>query len=149
MKYKFMFDTNIFDAILDGNVPIDDLPKGYEYYVTHVQRNEINNIKNTGKIERKKCLLSLFNKLKGASLHTETSIWGVTNWGESKWRANGGLMHKISGDNIKHQSDALIAETAILNNIILVTNDEQLIQKVKKLEGAVIKFEQFMNGGFE
>ncbi len=40
--------------------------------------------------------------------------------------------------------DALIAETAIKNNFILVTEDSELIAMVKKMNGDVMRLDEFL-----
>lgn len=55
----FMFDTNIFDKVLDGKI---ELPRNQKYYITHIQYDEICNILEE-KRERRWGLLKTFNKV--------------------------------------------------------------------------------------
>lgn len=141
----FMFDTNIFDEILDGKISMKALSKKFKYYVTHIQEDEILAIKKNTK--RKKGLLMLFNKLNGESIPTETAVFGISKFGGCKF--GGGIyFESIKKNNPKHIEDALIGETAILNSLILVTNDSCLASKVRLLGGEVISFIEFVNKKF-
>jgi len=166
---KFMFDTNIFDAILNEKIDINTFPKNYEFFVTHIQKDEIEAIDKPDKQERKKRLLEFFKDLKqekvatesfvlGTSrlgsaklskVPTESAVWGVSKWGESKWTSRDNLIEELRKGNLKHTEDALIGETAIKNNFILVTDDKTFLNKVRSLGGRAIRFEQFMKGDFE
>jgi hypothetical protein len=55
----FMFDTMIFDKILDEKI---EIPQDKKYYVTHIQYDEILNIPMNKK-ERGERLLKIFNKV--------------------------------------------------------------------------------------
>ena len=163
-----MFDTNVFDKILDGDIPLEIIGKvaelGYTYFITHIQKDEIDAINKPEKQERKKRLLELleeFNKeevstesfvlgtsrlgkAKLTKTATESAVWGVSKWGEGKWTdEKTTLIEKLRKGNLKHTEDALIGETAIKNNFILVTHDERLREVVKEFGGSVLTIEEF------
>ena len=75
MGFKLMFDTNIFDAILDSKLDIFSFPAEYEYYVTHIQKDEINTISTPKKQERKNQLLSFFREFANIHVPTESFVW--------------------------------------------------------------------------
>lgn len=162
-----MFDTNIFNEILDGNLDISKIMKENDLFVTHIQRDEIN---ATKKVERKSALLSVFveicdpekksstlpteNFVLGVSrldqaklssvLPTESFVWDTSNWNEAKW-SDGSLFCKIEEKlNAKNKGkpnnrkDALIAETAILNGLSLVTHDSDLFFVVTAFKGSAL-----------
>lgn len=150
MTFKFMFDTNIFDSVLDEKVDINKFPNNYEFFVTHIQKDEIEAIDKPEKQDKKKKLLGLFKELNQEKMSTESAVWGVSKWGESKWTSENNLIEELRKGNLKHTEDALIGETAIKNNLILVTNNtNDLLRRVKALGGKAITFEQFKNGEFE
>lgn len=142
-----MFDTNIFNAILDGSVELDKFRTRYMLYVTHVQEDELS---ATITIDRRKKLLEVFKKAlssdtSGADesvLPTETMVWDVSRWGNSKWGANGGQYQLIKDKLDKRNKnkpnnvrDALIAETAIINQLILVIHDGDLFSVISEIGG--------------
>lgn len=159
-----MFDTNIFNRILDDKFDFNLLPKPTEIYATHIQHDEILNTPDKFK-ERRDRLLELFDYLiqecvpteafllgysrlgqarlgSGKSIETESGVWDLSNWGEFKWTKEDNLYQPILEqlkrlDNNKnrltsHMRDSLIAETALKNNLTLVTADNKLASIVEK-----------------
>jgi len=167
MSKNIMFDTNIFDKILDEEISLDLIEKGTEkgfcYFLTHIQRDEIEAIEKPEKLERKKKLLGLLGEFKeevstesfvlGTSrlgkakltkTATESAVWGVSRWGESKWTdEKTTLIDHLRKGNLKHTEDALIGETAIKNGFILVSHDDRLRNLVKELGGTALSIEDF------
>lgn len=135
---KYMFDTNIYNHILDGSITIESHKGKADFYATHVQIDELRKTKDS---ERKKVLLEIFNQFVEPTdlISTETPIWDVSVWDGCKWNDDTRLYESIktSLDSLnKNKSnniqDALIADTAIKNNIILVTHDSHLYKVVTK-----------------
>ncbi len=92
-----MFDTNIFNRILDEkdeNVHnrIIEGKDIHECFVTHIQRDELN---ATPDEERRKGLLEVFKDVNQALIPTESALWGVSRWGLSKWGKKNGLYDRI------------------------------------------------------
>lgn len=164
-----MFDTNVFDAILSEDISLDAIKEHYEIFVTHIQRDEIEAITKPDKQEKKIQLLKYFKELDNQNLPTESSVletsrlgnaklskmptesavYGVSRWGEAKWTSEESLIEILRKGNLKHTEDALIGETAIKNNLILVTNDPRLMKKVISLGGKAITFDQLKNGNIQ
>ena len=144
MSIKFMFDTNIFDAILDGQVAVDQFPKEAKYFVTHIQKDEIEAIVDPDKLDRKAKLLKTFNSLEQTKVLTESAVFDVSKWDECKFTAEDNLIEELRKGNLAHTEDALIGETAIRNEYILVTNDPRFLKRVQELGGKAITFEQFL-----
>ncbi len=158
---KLMFDTNVFNDILDGKIDVMTLPPKAEVFATHIQLDEINNTKDDLRRSR---LLSVFHsliegdsiptestvigvsrlgesKLSGKKIPTETMVWDISRWDEAKW-SSGELYEKIkmeldkkNGGKINNIQDALIAETSIVNEFTLITRDNDLGAVVKSLGG--------------
>lgn len=143
MSSRFMFDTNIFDAVLEGRIEISQLPKTVDYFVTHIQLDEIEAINKLEKMERKKQLLKLFKEIKQEEVATESFVLDVSRLNQAKL-GNGALFEELRQGNLESINDALIGETAIKNNLILVTNDDKFLKKVKALGGQAITFKQFL-----
>ncbi len=87
----FMFDTNVFNRILDGRVDVGSLSGDKQYFVTHIQRNEIENTKNP---ERRKALLDTFHGVEKSQVPTESAYWGLSEWGAAKWSVEDGVIEK-------------------------------------------------------
>lgn len=73
-----MFDTNVFNKILDEEIDVESVHKGKPYFVTHIQQNEIENTKNP---ERRKALLNTFHGINKTQVPTESGFWGLSVWG--------------------------------------------------------------------
>jgi predicted nucleic acid-binding protein len=138
-----MFDTNIFDAILDGKIDAARLFINTECYITHIQKDELGAIESSEKNNRKQELLKTLNSISLKSISTESAVWDISKWGEAKWTSEDNLLDDLSKNNPANVRDALIAETAIRNNMILITNDLKLLKKIKALGGSAITLEQF------
>jgi hypothetical protein len=137
---KYIFDTNCFYQItfLDADIINND---NNQYFCSLVQYKEIQakEITKNFSIERKERLLKIFKKIYKQELPTESFILGDSCagvLGKSKLGTSG--WHEIiktkldylKSDSNNHQ-DALIAEIAIQNKIILVTNDNNLLEIMK------------------
>lgn len=166
---NFMFDTNIFDRVLDVKLDITDLKKKGKFFVTHIQLDELNAISDP---IRKAELLEVFGHIVTDKVSTESAVWDISKWDESKWSSEKPLtptetfvlgvsrlgQAKLSQadiysiiknelDKIKNKpnnpKDALIAETSIKNGFILVTDDQTLHRVVTKIGGQVLSFLDF------
>ena len=158
-RIKCMLDTNVFDKVIAQPGFAESLTECVDVYVTHVQRDEIG---NTPSPEKRKRLKQAFVHLvpedpqsRGAGLiSTESAVWGVSKWGKSKWSKEDNLLQSIRGDikpdeenpkpYVNKTRDALIAETAIMNGLPLVTEDGGLKNKVKRLGGDCISWEELL-----
>jgi len=144
MKHKIIFDSHIYDLIVDGSLDITLLlskKENFEFYITHIQIDEINRCSNE---EKRAGLLLFMTKLLPKIIPTESGVWDVSRWGESKWTDEKiTLIELLRKGNLKHTEDALIGETAIKNKLILVTDDDLLRSNVKKLGGETISSEEF------
>jgi rRNA-processing protein FCF1 len=137
-----MFDTHVFDQIIDNGIAVDSFPKDFSYYITHVQKNEIEAINNPTKLERKKRLLGLISDSKFKVIPTESFALGVSVLGEAKL-GNGGYIEKLRDGNMKYTKDALIGEVVLKNGFTLLTNDELLASRVKSLGGKTLSTIEF------
>jgi len=165
-----MFDTNIFNKIFDENIDITNFPKTNNYYITHIQKDEIEKIKDPTRKNKIKQLFILINEeiatdsfvlgystfgkaklssIKIKQIPTESMVWDKSKWGSAKWSSeNNTLLDYIRQGNLKHTEDALIGETAIKNKIILVTEDKKFRKKICALNGKAITFKDFIDCNF-
>ena len=145
---NYMVDTNIINRILDYGLDLEEFKKqDKKIFATHVQRDEIN---KTPDVTRRDELLSIFHEIVD-SIPTESALWGQSKWGACKWPINN-LVQKILVElnNKKRKEnnpkDALIADTAIKKNCILVTEDEALYYVVTEVfNGSAQKLDDFLN----
>lgn len=141
-KIKLIFDSNIYDLIANGSLSINLISgkkEGFEFYITHVQTDEINKCSD----EDKRARLFLFiTKLSPIVIPTESFILDKSRLGEARL-GDAKILEQIRKENLKHTGDALIGETAIKNNLILITEDIRLKNKVISLHGKAINLEEF------
>lgn len=159
---KCMFDTNVFNRVVDNIISLEALDRCITVYATHIQRDELNNTKNT---ERRTKLSRLFSDLivgldattsfvVGVSrvgeasvggdreVPTESAIWDVSSWDEANWSSDDDLyaaiktgLDRMNGGKPNNVQDALIAETSIKGRYVLVTDDSDLAIVAKQFGG--------------
>lgn len=150
---SFMFDTNVFNHVLDGMAELGRFVGRAKFYATHVQIDEL---KNTSNDARRAALLKVFEEITnirvatesfvlGSSrlgeaklggeqpITTESAVWGVSKWGKCKWTASDNLyepikleLDRLNQSKPNNVQDSLIAETSIKNGFTLVTHDRDL-----------------------
>ncbi|TET39220.1 MAG: hypothetical protein E3J72_00835 [Planctomycetota bacterium] len=150
MEYRFMFDTNIFDKILESKIEIADLPSDGKFFVTHIQEDEINKISAPEKQEKKHRLTELFNVIPDENIATTSAVVGVSRIGGSRISGKSELRTELHAANkgkgkIK---DTLIGETAIKNDCILVTEDVNFRDAMIKVGGRVIAYTELVQGKY-
>lgn len=143
-----MFDTNIFNRILSQKINMKLIRGKFTCFVTHIQRDEINNTKNQNLKDR---LNRLFNDLTSNSLTTESAVFDVSRWDQAKWTGDESLYIKIKNrlDSLNKKKknnvqDSLISETAIKNNLELITDDEDLLTVTKEFSGITKRLSEFI-----
>jgi rRNA-processing protein FCF1 len=142
---KYIFDTNIFDDIVNEKLKVSDIVKYKNYkkvevYVTHIQIDEINKCSDVDKRAR----LNIFMvKIRPILISTSSCAFDVSRFDESRF-GDGIIFNKIKKGNIIHVEDALIGETAIKEGIILVTNDKRLKNIVIELGGNALSLNEFI-----
>ena len=144
---RLMLDTNVFNDIVKNNLSIDLLQK-HEVFGTHIQLDEIGRTKDEA-LRLK--LNDVFLALVEAKIATSSLVWDVSRWDESSWsdgkKFNQMLRRLTELDKNKainsktpnQINDVLIAETAINNDLILVTNDANLTHVTREFGGATVR----------
>ncbi len=134
-----MFDTVIFNSILDSDIDIA-LLNGRECFATHIQYDEILATPDATRRSQLEEVFSLIPQL--TQLPTESFVIGVSRLGESrlsdgilysKMRSRLNEVNKRKRNNLQ---DILIAETAMKTNITLVTHDKDLFAIITEFGGA-------------
>jgi hypothetical protein len=144
MTKKYMFDTNIINHLVDGEIFVDDLPADGERYITDIQHKEI---LQTPDLSRKNRLMREFLCFNFNIATPQTFLAGIGCAGYAA--GNGIIFGKILNDlndikrrkNYSNVHDALIGEVVILSKMILVSSDKNFCEIVNSLEG-MTKFYQ-------
>lgn len=142
----YMFDTNIFNRILDNSLGITS-PQGTDrFFATHIQLDELG---NTRDVARRNSLLRVFEDIQQKPIPTESAVYGASKYGAAKYGgSNMRLQIQTKLDAVRKKrnnlQDSLIAETAMKNRLTLVTEDGDLFNVVHDLSGNVIRFADFL-----
>lgn len=124
-KLRVIWDTHIYDKLADRKISSDLVKnslKSIDYYITHIQMDEINNCLEKSRHKNLQAAVSL---IKPVAL-------------ESKKPRDENLLHKLKQGRDKHLHDALIGEAAISRNMILVTEDKKLRRKINESRGCAM-----------
>ena len=168
---KCMFDTRAFNLMLDGPVAVEALKGRVRAYATHIQRDEINNTKDS---ERRAALLQVFSDVVAESVPTDSlvigvsrvvaarlggervvptasAVWDVSRWDQASWGANDNLystlkadLDKLNKNKRNNVQDALIAKTSIKGLYVLITDDADLIEVTKRYGGRYLSLEELL-----
>jgi rRNA-processing protein FCF1 len=142
-----MLDTNIFNIVVNQNISLPQ-KKDYKYFSTEVQYIEINKTKNK---DRREFLLNTFNLINPEIINSETALWGEFSWGERQFGYVSSDFIKIKEilDTLEYRKnnkeDALIAEITIKYGFILITNDSNLRESLKRINKLALSFEEFLD----
>lgn len=169
---KCMFDTNVFNRIVDGIIPLQSLIGLVIAHSTHIQRDEIN---NTNVVERRAALAKVFGDVVAISdptdsfgvgisclgearlggervVPTASAVWGVSRWGQANWGTDDDLysvlkaeLDKLNRKKPNNIHDALIAETSIKGEYVLVTDDIHLAEVTKKHGGKCFSVDELLH----
>ena len=142
----YMFDTNVLNEILDGKVDPSQFT-GKNCFVTHIQHDEIQATSNP---TRRSLLESLFSLLPQEELPTESLVLDVSRFDKAK--LSDGVLHaqlqsrlnKLNKGKRNNLQDVLIAETALSNDLTLVTHDRDLFRVTTEFGGAVCNLQHLL-----
>jgi predicted nucleic acid-binding protein len=140
---KYVVDTCAINRIADELFdPDSELPAGSEFYITHVQYDELNNVPDKDK-ERRAQLSLVTAKLRPKLIPTESTAWDVTRWDQAKL-GEGATYNDVRAAldarnrrKANNPQDALIAESALKNGWTLLTADRDLADVVEDRGGTV------------
>lgn len=146
---SYMFDTNVFNRILDGAVEMSEFRGKAHFYATHVQHDELKRTSNT---QRRQELIAVFEEVIDTKVPTESFVLDGVRLDEARLGSDGdqtytamkGELDKLNRKNPNNTQDALIAETAYKNQFTLVTEDTDLLNVAKKFGGKCADIKQMM-----
>lgn len=137
---SIMVDSNIPDKFISGELTQKDiekaLTKGYEFYITHIQIDQISLCED---IDIRQKLNLFVGTIRPHIIATESTIPNLSRLGYSKL----GPGDKLKYFESEGHPDALIAETALMNKFILLTEDADLRKKFKKQNGTSWSVQEF------
>lgn len=143
----YIFDTNIFNQIIDESCFDISHLKGYRIYVTHIQWDELNKTPDNA---RKQKLLKVFKEINPNELATESLVLDISKLGKAKL-GDGELyttiLNKLNEKKQKDSNryDSLIGETAYMNNMVLVSNDGYFSEIMQELGCTVVSLKEFLD----
>ena len=138
-----MFDTHVFDKLPKVIEKVKEkININFELYVTSLQVEEISNIPDSKKEKRCRNMIMLTD-LRAKLVPTSVFILGKSrlNYGRL---GTGEVYKKILNISRNNVNDAVIADTSVFEECILVTDDKELFNKMKKNGYQVLDFETFM-----
>ena len=131
MKTKIMFDTNAYDK-LQNNIPtLKHTLQKYDFYVSSIQITEILAIPDEKKDIRNNNLRNLI-ELRPTLVPTPFTFDHL-NFSSFSFSPEPSYWH-ILKESKANRNDALIAATAIHEDCRLVTDDKDLLRRMKLLE---------------
>jgi predicted nucleic acid-binding protein len=145
---SYMFDTNLFNCILDGVVEISKFRRKARFYATHVQLDEL---KATSNVQRRQDLLAVFEEVVGINkIPTEAFVLDVSLLDEAKLGDEEDDLYsqvkmkldKRNRNKPNNIQDALITETAMKNGLTLATHDSDLFFVATKMGAACVNVHQ-------
>ena len=138
---KILIDNNSVDFILENEETFIKATKKYSFYICTSVVEELANIPDTKQNKRVSLFISLCKF--GATFINDSCFvlgyarFGVSNLGEGK------VYKEILNESKNNVRDSIIADTAVTNQCILLTNDSNLYKKMKKLNYQVMNFTEF------
>ncbi len=144
-KEKYIFDSNIFDDLVSGKLDIDCIVKyksgsNVDFFITHIQVDEINECSDKDKRAK---LFLLMSEIRPIVIPTSSFVLDRSRLGYARL-GDRVILEELRRRNIKHTEDALIGETAIKDNLTLITNDRTLHKRVSDAGGRVIFVDEFL-----
>lgn len=144
-KKKVILDTNIFVKLDDERIEPRLVKSKFEIYSTNAQLSELTADKN---LLRKESRLEYYHKLNPIKLNLKSGIWlDKLIWNdEQPWIDEiNSVVEDIRGNSDKTNTwiDALIAEVAKSNNLILVTHEKKIAERAGRNGIIVLDFDAF------
>ena len=139
---RIMFDTNAFDELYKTSPDFECIRKEYEIYITTIQEAEILNIPDSMKDKRAQ-ILAIISQL-GAKIVPTPFTWDHIDFSMFSFSSEPSYW-TILKHTKGNKQDALIAATAIHNGCILITEDKDLLRRMKRINEPAFSFVQFIN----
>lgn len=132
----YLFDTNTFNAVAKGSLKLAN-GSDVRIFATHVQIDELAATKSEA---IRSSLLQTFQQILPTEISTSSLVFDISKWDNSEWGIEDGIFEKMlhllevlerqcrkKSTPENRSRDILILETALRKNLVLVTDDPQLI----------------------
>ena len=169
---RCMFDTTVFNRILDGVITLETLSERVAAHATHIQRDELNSTKDAA---RRMALAEVFQKTVAESIPTNSFgtdlsrldearlggervvpttslVWDVSRSDHAIWGADDNLCSRLKSELDRRNRgksnnfhDALIAETSVKGGYVLVTDDSDLTAVTKMYGGKCLSVRELLH----
>jgi len=145
----YMLDTNIFNAIKDGDIDIEAISSGLPIFVTHIQLDEIQATPNE---VRRVQLERTVTEVPHQQMPTTSFVIGVSQLGQGRlsdgvlFRQLKERLDELNRNKTNNPEDIAIAETALKENLTLVTHDRDLARVVVEFGGATCTLDELIRG---
>lgn len=139
-KKKILFDNNAIDTVLKNSDLYKSLIHKYEFYVCTTVIEELANISDNEKEKRIKLFIS-FAKMEMKFISDSVFILDHSRL-DCACLGNGVVYNQVLNKNKSNIKDAIIADTAVTRDCILLTEDKKLYKKMKSLNYKVITLEE-------
>lgn len=151
---SYMFDSVAFNRAADGKITPSS-SAAHRLFATEIQLAEL---RATRDQQRRSLLISVFEELQPSLVLASSFAFGIegAGFGQAFWNDGTGsferMLARLRGLDVAKRRkksahnqirDVLIAETAIKNDAILVTDDLNLRQMTIEFGGSSITCEQF------
>lgn len=141
MKNKILIDNNTVDFILSNEELFVNAAEKYSFFVCTSVVEELAKIPDSKQNKRIRLFIAL-SKFGVTFINDSCFILGYARFGVSNL-GEGKVYKEILNDSKNNIRDAIIADTAVANDCILLTSDISLYKKMKKLNYSVMNFEEF------
>jgi predicted nucleic acid-binding protein len=151
----YMLDTNVFNTLSKETISLETSCEAL-LVATHVQADELRNTRNPVLQQQ---LLRTFEEITPELISTSSAAWDVSDWDGACWSDDDGVFENMLKRVIElddaskekksiqnQQRDALIAETALKRNLVLVSTDSRLRTVMEEFGGAAISLNEFLTG---
>ena len=136
---RVMFDTNVYDVLEKDVSQLGAITNKCEVYTTVVQENELRRIKDKSKRESIDKILKVISPKQVAAPFSFDNIdFGLFRFSCGQYE---GL---IEGNSRQMSNDSLIADAAIENDCILITNDKRLATRMRVNDFQVLEYDEFI-----
>lgn len=139
---RILIDCNCIDFLLTNEIDFLEKKSKYNYFVSSSVVEEIATIPDDKKNKRI-CLFLALCKIGASFLNDSCFILGKARLGFSNL-GNGTVYSQILNESHNNIRDSIIADTAVTNDCILLTNDLKFCKKMNKLGYAALSFEEFI-----
>ena len=139
-KIRIMLDTNAFDKLIEvGGIDVSYSEK-IQFFITNIQIKELASIPDE-KIDKRINVFMMVCNLRPTIIPIAFSFSNLT-FSHLKY-SGGEIVSDIRKENGSNEKDALIADAAVKEGCILITNDSELSKKMLKINKQAMTYENF------